>query len=97
MKKILLGLFLFTGIVSTFAGGKKENSENTLTSNVETQESGDENLLRSYGCKATAYVQNSETGEWEPYRSFSICCFDTPEQACAAAQSELEDQLGIGN
>lgn len=98
MKKILMGLFLFTGMTAAFASGKNEELKTVETSNTEVKTANaDEDGLKSWGCTATAYLLNSETGEYEPHRSFSICCFDTPEAACAAAVSELQDQMSPYN
>ncbi|MBW8523794.1 hypothetical protein K0U91_00965 [Chryseobacterium chendengshani] len=92
MKKLLFAAVLFAGTTLGFA---KENVEKNseLTVSVQNVDKADQSALGNWGCTATAYLYNEETEEYEEYRSFSICCYDTPEAACNAASNELNDQI----
>jgi hypothetical protein len=83
MKKLFLVAALgFAGLMSA-GESESKTTENQYTVEVSTVDQGD------WGCSGQLWILDDYTDEWVLVNSFSICCYDTPEQACGVVQQHL--------
>lgn len=86
MKKLLSGMAILCFGLS-FANGTNEFIK---SNDSKTQLEDIVIFTGDWGCEGTLSMWDDWSGEYIVIKRFSVCCYDTPQEACGAVEQELE-------